>query len=90
MSYITHVRMASQSPQSHLDATGVQWIGPSSKAVNESSLGQVVDWINSGGDAWVREGFANLRVVVVLDTPHHIRTVANDTFTDHLLLLPRL
>jgi hypothetical protein len=82
MTYITHVRLEAERPPEHQHITDIQWLGPSALAANQSSLGQVVDWINDGGDAWVRDGFANYKVVVVIGAPRHIRTVAHDTFTD--------
>jgi len=74
--YITHVRLDPASPLAHHHVTDVRWLSPSSAATNHSTLEQVVDWINDGGDAWVREDFANLKVVAVIGAPHYIRAVA--------------
>lgn len=52
MIYITHVCFDAESPVEHQHITDVRWWGPSETATNESSLEQVVDWINDGGDAW--------------------------------------
>lgn len=89
MIYITHVRLGTEVPSEHHHITDIRWVNPSSTAADESPLGQIVDWINEGGDVWVREGIANHKVVVVNGASRHIRAVAHDTFTDHLLVLPR-
>jgi len=89
MIYITHVRIDPDSPAEHQHITDLRWLGPASTATNDSTLGQIVKWVKHGGDAWVREGFANLKLVVAIGAPRHVRTVANDTLTDHLLKLPR-
>jgi hypothetical protein len=49
----------------------------------------MVEWINSGGEAFVSSGARVLRVGVVNALPPYIRTYADQVWTDNLLALPR-
>ena len=54
----------------------------------QSSRQVIVDWIEGGGEARV-QGTPDVRVIVVDARPKYLRTVANNTYTDNLLNLPR-
>jgi hypothetical protein len=89
MVYITHIRMSSGG-QRHEHITDVKWRDPSDGDTNQSSRQQMVDWINKGNTARVKDSYGNdINVMVVNASPPYIRTYADGVPTDNLLALPR-
>jgi hypothetical protein len=84
---VTHVRLAGGDGHEHISE--VRWANPTTGASGQSSGARMVEWINSGGEAFVSSGARVLRVGVVNALPPYIRTYADQVWTDNLLALPR-
>jgi hypothetical protein len=50
---------------------------------------QAVDWLNRGNKLYVAGETGAVEVRVVTATPPYLRTVADNSYTDNLLALPR-
>jgi hypothetical protein len=88
MVYITAVHM--EQGQGHEYIASVQWRNPASNETGQSTKQTMVDWINNGGVARVRDNQGNeIAVGVVNGNPPYLRTYADGTWTDNLLALPR-
>lgn len=85
MKYITRVRLAGGNRHEHI--THLEWMDGARTDV--STRAELVQWVKNGGDARVRATPTDVKVVVVDATPPYLRTVANGTYTDNLLSLPR-
>jgi hypothetical protein len=66
----------------------MNWRNPSTGETGQTSRQGMVEWIEGGGDARV-QATPDVQVVVVDARPKYVRTVANNTYTDNLLNLPR-
>lgn len=85
MRYITQIHLEGGARHEHI--TDVRWkAGVMSGTVTRAEM---VEWITNGGHAWVQATPMDVRVEVVRGTPPYLRTVANGTYTDNLLSLPR-
>jgi hypothetical protein len=86
---ITEIHMSAAVP-AHEHIASVRWRVSSSGETGQSTRAQMVDWIEGGGVARVRDSAGNeIAVGVVKATPHYIRTYADGVWTDNLLSLPR-
>jgi hypothetical protein len=85
MIYITHIRLAGGTRHEHI--THLAW--KEGTKTGESTRAELVQWVNGGGDARVQSTPKDVKVEVVNATPPYLRTVANGTYTDNLLYLPR-
>lgn len=88
MVYITHVRMSAPGNR-HEHITNVQWHQPATGKSDSSTVAHMVEWIDKGNQAKVTDGRNTVDVLVVRATPPHLRTVADGSYTDNLLSLPR-
>jgi hypothetical protein len=77
------------SAQQHAHITGIRWLdaGNSTSKTMTTSLG--VDWLNRGNKLWVAGETGAVEVKVVNANPPYLRTVADNSYTDNLLALPR-
>lgn len=89
MIYITAIHMEPTNGTSHEHIARVRWTNPSTNASDDSTRQGMVDWINKGGDARVKDGLGSVHVGVVDAKPPYLRTYADDRYTDNLLALPR-
>lgn len=87
MVYITEVHMSGGTNHEHI--TEVRWRNPSTGGTGQSSREAMIDWIDKGGDARVKDRYGDVQVRVVRATPPYLRTYADDRPTDNLLSLPR-
>ncbi|ATB34441.1 DUF3892 domain-containing protein [Melittangium boletus] len=88
MVYITHIRLsAGGTTLKHI--TDLYWHNPQTGESGASPRANMVDWIDRGGDARVKDQQGEVKVEVVRDQPPYLRTVANGRTTDNLLSLPR-
>ncbi len=87
MIYITAVRMSGGILHDHI--IRYQWRDPSSSQTGASDRPSMVDWVENGGDARVRDGAREVGVRVVNAEPKYLRTYADGVVTDNLLRLPR-
>jgi hypothetical protein len=89
MVYITHIRLSSGGTR-HEHISNVKWRNPNTGETGQSTREAMVDWINRGGDARVRDAAGHdVRVGVVKANSPYIRTYADNVWTDNLLALPR-
>jgi hypothetical protein len=87
MVYITHIRMSTTGNQ-HEHITDVKWRNPSGNT-GQNTRQEMVDWINQGNTARVKDSYGNdIDVMVVNANPPYIRTYADGVPTDNLLALP--
>ena len=74
----------------HEHIANVAWKNPDTGATGQSDQAEMVRWIRSGGEAYVVDAHGHaIKVAVVRAVPPYIRTVADGTFSDNLLALPR-
>ncbi len=89
MVYITHIRLSSTG-RSHEHITDVKWRNPSNGNTGQNTRQQMVDWINQGNIARVKDSYGNdINVGVVKANPPYLRTYADGVWTDNLLALPQ-
>jgi Protein of unknown function (DUF3892) len=86
--YVTAIRLAGGAGHEHI--AWVRWQDVDNPTeTGERSRAEMVDWIEEGGEAYVRGGGRTVRVGVVHDDPPYIRTRADEMWTDNLLALPQ-
>lgn len=73
----------------HEHFAGVRWLGSNSSTSQTMAVAEAVQWIRHGGASWLAGDTAALEVQVVDAFPPHLRTVADNEFTDSLLALQR-
>jgi hypothetical protein len=89
MVYITEVHMSSGGT-GHEHNAAVRWEEPSTSKSGEDTRQEMVEWVDGGGAARVRDSAGDdVLVGVVNATPPYIRTYADGVPTDNLLYLPR-
>ena len=88
MIYVTDVHMSGGEGHQHIAA--VRWMEPSTSKTGENTRQEMVEWIDGGGVARVRDSAGDEVTVLVMHTdPPYIRTQADGIWTDNLLALPR-
>jgi hypothetical protein len=88
MVYVIAVHMAGGGRHEHIHS--VRWQNPQSSATGQSTRSEMVEWINSNGEARVRDNRGHTVSIGVVDArPPYIRTYADGVWTDNLLALPR-
>lgn len=88
MVYITHIRLSTTGNQ-HEHITDVKWRNPSNGNTGQSTRQEMVDWIDKGNIAHVKDSSGNdINVGVVRATPPFLRTYADGVWSDNLLALP--
>lgn len=87
MIYIYEVHMSGGSGHQHIDS--VRWRDPNTGEGATNATTAMVEWIASGGEAYVCGGGHLARVAVVSGTPPYLRTHADGYYNDNLLSLPR-
>jgi exosome complex RNA-binding protein Rrp42 (RNase PH superfamily) len=88
MIYVTAIHLVGGDKHEHI--ASVQWQNPVDGKAGESTRETMVDWINDGGDARVKNGGTEVRVGVIRDaTRPYIRTHADGQWTNNLLALRR-
>jgi hypothetical protein len=87
MVYIIAIRLSS-SGRSHEHITDVQW--QQGTNIGQMTKQEMVDWINQGGEARVRDSITGREALVgvVNDNPPYLRTYADGYYNDNLLSLP--
>lgn len=89
MIHITEIHM-SPGGTGHEHIASVRWRNPGTGATGENTRAGMVEWIDQGGEARVRDSRGGDVVVgVVRATPPYIRTYADGVYTDNLLYLPQ-
>lgn len=86
--YFTARHMEPSSSGAHEHIARLMWTNPDTNASGESTRETLVDWIRSGGKAYVSDDTVSAPVFVVDVEPPHLRTAADGRWTDNLLSLP--
>ncbi|WP_438014952.1 DUF3892 domain-containing protein [Sorangium sp. So ce315] len=88
--YITHIRLSGGSGHEHI--THVRWLNRATNKTDITTIGKMVEWLNSKtakNVAKVTDG-VNAVLVGVVEKPYpHLRTYADKKWTNNLLSLPR-
>lgn len=89
MIQITAIRMSPpNSDTTHI--THVRWVNPTTNVTDDCRRVVVADWIDEGGDAYVKVGSDVSRVTTFpLGGEKYLRTTPDSTTRDNLLGLPR-
>ena len=89
MHYITAVRMSDGGSTAHI--TSVRWLNAASGLSRVSPVGSMVEWIDKGNEVFVGGDPARAPVQVVRPSGRspYLRSKADSSDTDNLLLLPR-
>jgi hypothetical protein len=91
MVFITHVHMAEHRGSRHEHIASVRWRNPATGATGQSTVEQMVAFLEASNDnrAQVSDGTRRVEVGVVDGSPKYLRTHADGVWTDNLLSLPR-
>lgn len=85
--YVTAIRPS--TARHHSEITEIRWLDASNSTSNTMNVPTTIDWLLKGHRLIVAGADSFAEVEVVDASPPYIRTVADDTVTDNLLLLPR-
>jgi|HubBroStandDraft_4_1064222.scaffolds.fasta_scaffold580420_2 hypothetical protein len=75
--------------QQHAHIVGIRWLDAGNSTSNTMTTTQAVDWLNRGNKLYVAGETGAVEVRVVTAIPPYLRTVADNSYTDNLLALPR-
>lgn len=84
----THKQLSGGAGHEHLERL---WWASADGKVGSMDIATVVDWLAQGNRAYVRKGSDRVEVFVVHETMAlhaHVRTAADELWTDDLLALP--
>jgi hypothetical protein len=85
---ITAIHMVGSEHHQHI--AEMQWINPETGATGTSSREAMVEFVrNNPGQAYVQGPTERAFLRVREATPPYVQTVADNTWTDNLLALPR-
>jgi len=85
--YVTAISPSSIS--GHEAIQSVRWLDSSNSTSKTMSKAQAVEWVKKGYALYVAGESGPVEVRVVNADPPYLRTVADNTYTDNLLTLPR-
>lgn len=85
--YVTAITPSSASRHEHI--AGVRWLDSTNSTSKTMSTAQTVEWLQGGNRMYVAGDNGAAEVRVVEANPPYIRTVADNSYTDNLLHLPR-
>ena len=85
--YVTAITPAGASQHEHI--AGVWWLDSENSTSNQMSTAQAIEWIRDGNKLWVAGTTGAAEVQIVNAQPPYLRTVADNSYTDNLLSLPR-
>ena len=85
--YVTAISPASARQHEHI--ADVRWLDSGNSTSKTMTKAQAVDWLRQGNKLYVAGDTGAAEVRVVDANPPYIRTVADNTYTDNLLALPR-
>ena len=89
MHFVTAVRLNEGSSEDRI--AGILWLNGLDGVSGSSTVESIVEWLDAGNTLLVATPDGPVGVVVVRPQGHraYLRTVANNTWTDNLLQLPR-
>ncbi len=85
--YVTAI--SSRTARQHEHIVGIRWLDSASSTSNTMPKADAVEWLRKGNKMYVAGETGPVEVRVVDATPPYLRTVADNTYTDNLLALPR-
>jgi Protein of unknown function (DUF3892) len=85
--YVTAITPASAQQHPHIG--GVRWLDSDKSISKTMSTAEAVDWLQKGHKLYVAGETGAVEVRIVDANPPYLRTVANGSYTDNLLYLPR-
>jgi hypothetical protein len=85
--YITAISPTNAGQHQHI--TDIRWVDSSRSTSNTMSRQRAVAWVRQGNTLVVAGTDGPVEVQVVDADPPYLRTVANGSFTDNLLALPK-
>ena len=85
--YVTAITPASDQQHPHI--AGVRWLDADKSISKTMTTAQAVDWLQQQNKLYVAGDNGAVQVRVVNATPPYLRTVADGSYTDNLLYLPR-
>jgi hypothetical protein len=85
--YVTAITPA--STQQHAHIAGIRWLDAGNSTSKTMSTAEAIDWLRRGNRLLVAGETGAIDVRIVEATPPYLRTVADGTDTDNLLMLPR-
>lgn len=87
--YVTAISPGSARQHEHI--TGIRWLNSDDSTSNTMSVSAAVGWLkeSAGNRMYVAGETGAAEVKVVNANPPYLRTVADNSYTDNLLYLPR-
>jgi hypothetical protein len=85
--YVTAITPTSAQQHAHIAA--IRWLDAGNSTSKTMTTSQAVDWLNRGNKLYVAGETGAVEVKVVNANPPYLRTVADNSYTDNLLALPR-
>ena len=85
--YITAISPATSQRHEHI--AQIRWLSSTDSKSNTMNIARAVAWVRDGNNFTVAGPDGPVAVHVVDANPPYLRTVANNTYTDNLLNLPR-
>lgn len=75
----------------HEAITHLGWINEQTRASGTSTLAEIVQFLEQGGSAYVKDRYGNIASLIVQTSQHghkYVKTVPDGRMTDNLLTLP--
>lgn len=85
--YVTAISPQTAGQHEHIAA--IRWLDSSKSTSNTMPTATAVDWLRKGNKLYVAGDSGPVDVRVVDANPPYLRTVADNSYTDNLLALPR-
>ena len=85
--YVTAVSPVSAGTHEAIES--IRWLDSSNSTSKTMSKQKAVEWLNKGNKMYVAGESGPVEVRVVSGNPPYLRTIADNTYTDNLLWLPR-
>ena len=85
--YITAITPRTAGQHEHI--SGVRWVDSGNSTSKTMTRQQAVEWVREGNRLVVAGHDGPVEVRVVEANPPYLRTVANGSYSDNLLSLPR-
>ncbi len=85
--YVTAI--SPQTAKQHEHIAEIRWLDSTKSTSSTMSTSSAVEWLRKGNKLYVAGASGPVDVRVVDANPPYLRTVADNSYTDNLLALPR-